>query len=176
MPLGHHSDDWSITPENECESLLHYHDLLDAMTLQRMKLRERQVDLKHILIGLPWGLSWQRICLQCRGPAFSPWVGKIPWRREQLPTPVFRPGEFHGLYSPRGCKELDATEELSLYFLFSLPGGASGKGPTYQRRRHKRWGFDSWVWKISQGGFSNPRQCSCLENPMDKRSLAGYSL
>ena len=26
--------------------------------------------------------------------------GKIPWRREWLPTPVFRPGEFHGLYSP----------------------------------------------------------------------------
>ena len=24
------------------------------------------------------------------------WVGKIPWRRESLPTPVFWPGEFHG--------------------------------------------------------------------------------
>ena len=23
--------------------------------------------------------------------------GKIPWRRERLPTPVFWPGEFHGL-------------------------------------------------------------------------------
>ena len=43
-------------------------------------------------------------------PGFSPWVGKIPWRREQLPTPVFWPGEFHGLYSPRGCKESDTTE------------------------------------------------------------------
>ena len=30
------------------------------------------------------------------------WVGKIPWRRERLPTPVFWPGEFHGLYSPLG--------------------------------------------------------------------------
>ena len=28
----------------------------------------------------------------------DPWVGKIPWRRERLPTPVFWPGEFHGLY------------------------------------------------------------------------------
>ena len=25
-------------------------------------------------------------------------VGKIPWRKEQLPTPVFWPGEFHGLF------------------------------------------------------------------------------
>ena len=30
---------------------------------------------------------------------FSPWVRKTPWRREWLPTPVFLPGEFHGLYS-----------------------------------------------------------------------------
>ena len=37
----------------------------------------------------------------CSGrPGFNPWVGKIPWRREQLPTPVFWPGEFHGLYGP----------------------------------------------------------------------------
>ena len=33
-----------------------------------------------------------------------------PWRREQLPTPVFWPGEFHGLYNPWGRKELDSTE------------------------------------------------------------------
>ena len=26
------------------------------------------------------------------------WAGKIPWRRERLPIPVFGPGEFHGLY------------------------------------------------------------------------------
>jgi len=25
-----------------------------------------------------------------------PWAGKIPWRRAQLPTPLFLPGEFHG--------------------------------------------------------------------------------
>ena len=37
------------------------------------------------------------------------WVGQIPWRREWLPTPVFWPREFHGLYSPWGHKELDTT-------------------------------------------------------------------
>ena len=30
-------------------------------------------------------------------PGFNPWVGKIPQRREWLPTPVFWPGEFHGV-------------------------------------------------------------------------------
>ena len=39
-------------------------------------------------VGLPWWLRWQRICLQRRRPGFDPWVQKIPWRREWLPTPV----------------------------------------------------------------------------------------
>ena len=41
-------------------------------------------------------------------------VEKIPWRRERLPTPVFWPGEFHGLYGPWDCKQLDTTKQLSL--------------------------------------------------------------
>ena len=45
------------------------------------------------------------------------WVQTLGWedplRRERLPTPVFWPGEFHGLYSPWGRKELDTTEQLS---------------------------------------------------------------
>ena len=46
------------------------------------------------------------------------WARKIPWRRERLPTPVFWPGEFHGLYSPLGRKELDTTERLSLSLFY----------------------------------------------------------
>ena len=48
-------------------------------------------------LGLFWWLRWERICLQCRRPGFSPWVGKTPWRREWLPTSAFWPGEFHGV-------------------------------------------------------------------------------
>ena len=44
----------------------------------------------------------------------GPRVGKIPWRRERLPTPVFWPGEFHGLYSPQVHKQSDTTEWFSL--------------------------------------------------------------
>ena len=40
------------------------------------------------------------ICLKCGTPGFDPWDGKIPQGRERLPTPVFWPGEVHGLYSP----------------------------------------------------------------------------
>ena len=57
----------------------------------------------------------KKICLICRRPRFYSWIEKSSWKREQLPTPVFWPGKFHGLYSPWGHQELDKTEQLSLY-------------------------------------------------------------
>ena len=46
------------------------------------------------------------------------WVRSLAWEdpleRERLPTPIFWPGEFRGLYSPWGRKESDTTERLSL--------------------------------------------------------------
>ena len=47
------------------------------------------------------------------------WVQSLGWeypleRRERLPTPVFWPKEFPGLYSPHGREESDTTEPLSL--------------------------------------------------------------
>ena len=44
----------------------------------------------------------------------NPWVRKILWRREWLPTPVFFPAEFHGQRSlvgnsPWGPKDSDMT-------------------------------------------------------------------
>ena len=81
--------------------------------------------------GLPWWLRWQRICLQCRRPGFNPWVRKIPWRREWLPTPVFLPGESHGQrslvgYSPWGHKELDTTRYMNLFKLWFSPNICPG--------------------------------------------------
>ena len=77
--------------------------------------------------GLPLWFSSSRICLQCERPGSDPWVGKIPWRRERLSTPVFWPGEFHGWYSPWSCKESDTTEWFSRHFT-SLTYQLSHKG------------------------------------------------
>ena len=73
-------------------------------------------------IGYPLQYSWtslvaqlvETIHLQCSRSGFDSWIGKIPWRRERLPTPLFWPGECHGLYSLWGCKESDTTERLSV--------------------------------------------------------------
>ena len=45
-----------------------------------------------------------------------PGLGRSPGERERLPIPVFWPGEFHGLYSPWGRKELDMIEGLSILY------------------------------------------------------------
>ena len=60
--------------------------------------------------GNPLQYSWASLVAQLgkTPPAMQEtWVGKIPWRRESPPTPVFWPGEFHGLYSPGGHRESD---------------------------------------------------------------------
>ena len=49
------------------------------------------------------------------------WVVKIPCRSKRLPTPVLWHGEFHGLYSPWGCKESDMTKQLSLSLFHFQP-------------------------------------------------------
>ena len=68
-------------------------------------------------------------------------------RRQWHPTPVLLPGKFHGWRSLVGCspwgrKESDMTEKLPFNFSLSCIGEGNG----------------------------NPLQCSCLENPRDRRS------
>ena len=71
------------------------------------------------------------------------WVRSLgwedPWRRKELPTRVFLPGEFHGRrslvgYSPWGHKELDTTERLAL----SIKG---------QRERKREWEYNKFLRK-----------------------------
>ena len=60
--------------------------------------------------GLPWWLSGEESTCPCRR-----WVQSLgwkdPWRRKQLPTPVFLPGKSHGQrslasYSPLYCRRI----------------------------------------------------------------------
>ena len=86
---------------------------------QKDPLKKGKVTHSSIL-ALPLWLSWWRICLQWGRLGFYPWVGKNPWKSERLPTPVFWPRGFLGLYSPWGHEELDMTEQLSLLFVKGL--------------------------------------------------------
>ena len=83
------------------------------------------MGLKHSFQGFPGGSDGKESSCNAGRPGFDPWVRKIPWRRERLPTPAFLPGVFHGQrsllgYSPWGRKELDMTERLTPSFFKAL--------------------------------------------------------
>ena len=72
-------------------------------------------------IGYPCQYSWASLVAQLAKnlPAMQEtWVRSLGWEdpleKGTVTTPVFWPGEFHGLYSPWSCKESDTTEQLSL--------------------------------------------------------------
>ena len=69
------------------------------------------------------------------------------WRRQWHSTPVLLPGKSYGRRSLVGCSpwgrtESDTTERLHFHFSLSCIGEGNG----------------------------NPLQCSCLENPRDRRA------
>ena len=49
-----------------------------------------------------------------------PGLGRSPRVGKRIPTPVFWPGEFHGLYNPCGHKELDTTKQLLLSLCYTV--------------------------------------------------------
>ena len=65
---------------------------------------------------LPRWLCDQESDSHCRRPGFDPWVGKIPERREWLPTPVFLPGKSHGQRSLAGYVVHGVTKELDMSY------------------------------------------------------------
>ena len=70
----------------------------------------------------------ERICLQCRRPEFNSWVGKFPWRRDRLPTPVFLgfPGGSAGRESVCNAGVLHLIPRLG-----RCPGGRHGNSLQY---------------------------------------------
>ena len=75
------------------------HGALTAMPWRRDLYYSQSVDQEtRALVSKNGILAWLMklchlftvwICLQCRRPGFNPWVGKIPWKREWQPAPVF---------------------------------------------------------------------------------------
>ena len=67
------------------------------------------------LLDFPDGTSGKEAtcqCVRCKKRRLDLWVGKIPWRREGQPTPLFLPGKSCGKrglagYRLRGLKELN---------------------------------------------------------------------
>ena len=98
--------------------------------------------------------SWPATC-QCRrhkGLGFNPWVGKIPWRQQWQPTPVFLPGKFHGQrswagYTPRGCKELDITEYTHIHYSHTCMSDLKLTYLHVRLKKKRLWMINKWLHK-----------------------------
>ena len=75
-------------------------------------------------IGYPLQYSWASLVAQLvNNPSAmqETWDQSLGWddpleKGKAIPTPVFWPGEFQGLLSPWGRKELDKTETFTFTF------------------------------------------------------------
>ena len=100
----------------------------------------------------------------------DPWVGKIPWRRERQPTPVFLPGESHGqtslvAYHPEGHKASDVTDHVRRYHPFCPRAEiCSVWMPPYIITQCPRPHTNSWEWGTDK------MRCSCF------RETSGFLL
>src|SRR5574337_668724 len=89
-----------------------------------------------------------RIFLQCRRPRFNSWVGKICWRRDRLPTPVFL-GFPHGSDSKESA--CNAGDLASIPGLGRSPGEGNGYPLQYS-------GLENTVHEVSK---SRTRLSNC---------------
>ena len=80
---------------------------------------EEGIATHFSILGLPWWLRQERICLQCRRPWFYSWVRKICWRRNRLPSPVF-------LGFPGGLDGKESACDVGDLGLFSGLGRSTG--------------------------------------------------
>ena len=101
------------------------------------------------------------------------------WRRKWQPTAVFLPGESQGRGSLVDCHlwgrtESDTTEvtwhqQQQQSTTKGFPGDSDGKECTCNA------GDLGTIPGLGRSPGGNPLQYSCLENPQEQRSLAGYS-
>ena len=104
-------------------------------------------------MGFPGGASgkepacqWRR-CKRCR---FDPWVGKIPWRRAQQPTPVFLPGESHAQRHLAGCSAQGCTDSDTAEVTWHTHSSIDKKIPELYQHILQILGYHKWrcCWNI----------------------------
>ena len=116
------------------------------------------------ILGFPCGSAGN-----ARDLGSVPGLGRFPRRRERLPTPVFSPGEFHGIQS------MGSQRVIHDWATFTFTSGdPSGKELTCQCRRLKRHSFNPWVGKIPWRRAWQPTPIFLPGESFGQGSLLGY--
>ena len=88
--------------------------LCDLIALAKLT---SSVSIECVRQGLPWWLSGKESAYQCRILGFSPWAGKIFWRRKWQPISVVLPGKSHGRRSLACCSSWGSKNSNTTYRL-----------------------------------------------------------
>ena len=122
----------------------------------------------------------------CQSRRHETWVWSLGWEDPQEEGMAIHfsilPGESHAesslvSYSPKGCKELDSIEGISMsvltswvrklqFFILGFPGGAVVKNLPASAREV---GLIPGLGRFLGVGNGNLLQYSCLENSIDRR-------
>ena len=110
--------------------------------------------------------------LQCGRSGFSLWVGKILWRREWQPTPVFLPGKSHGTLPGSSVHKIFPGKNTGVSGHFLLQRIFPTQGPN---SHPLHWQTDSLPLShlgspyLTSVQFSSVAQsCPTLCNPMNR--------
>ena len=95
---------WNLLP-------ILYHQICVLYSLCIVMILKCNQLIVYNLLGLLWLLSGKECSCQWRRYWFYPSVGKIPWRREWQPTPVFLPGKSHWQKNLVGYCSLDCKSQ-----------------------------------------------------------------
>ena len=113
-----------------------------------------------------------KIRLQSRRPWFNSWIGKIPWRRDRLPTPVFLgfPGGSDGKDSACNVGDL-----VSIRGLGRSPGRGHSNSLQYSglensMEREARWATVHGV-AAAAAAAKSLQSCPTLCDPIDGSPL-----
>ena len=116
-----------------------------------------------------------RICLLSRRPGLSPWVGKIPWRRDRLPTPVFLgfPGGSAGKESACNAGDLGSIPGLG-----RSPGEGHGNPLQHScleslHGQRSLVGYSPWILKELDMTEQLCTALFCLPTMLDARKDSG---
>ena len=106
-----------------------HHCLLNSLFLKHL-LNTYYVPIS--ILGFPCGSGGRESACNVGDLGLIPGLGRSPWRRERLPTPVFWPGEFHGLYSPWGCRVAQDWATFTSHLIArGFPGGSEVKASAW---------------------------------------------
>ena len=136
------------------------------------------------ILLLPGSSAGKESACNAGDPGLIPRVRKIPWRRDRVPTPVFRPREFNGQrslagYSPKTVGVAKSRTRLSefpfhyhllLILWASLVAQTIKNLPSMQETR-----FDPWVGKIRWRRKRQPTPVFLPGESHGQRSLVGCS-